>query len=260
MHKGALAYIVILVVLALIAVYTYYVNQNVFKKIYPTTTINSTTTTINNSKATTTITNKLMNTTNSTTTIISLSCLSKSNVVYIPNGNFSTGTYQYWVLNGTGFGNAPLNITYANENNLYYSQPWSNYNGTYFATTYRGGLALSPGNITSQPFLVTEPYLNFQLISPQNNNLYIEILENNTPVLIAHFNTYSGLNPSAAPTEFVNESLNLVPFLCQKVRIKVVANVVGSLINKNDYIAIGDIRLSKTPISSQNPLNITYFT
>jgi len=184
------------------------------------------------------------------TKIIKPACLpSNASIIYIPNGNFSTGTYEYWNTTGTGFGDAPLNLTQANKEGEYYEKPWSGYGNTNFAGgTFRGGFAIAPGNLTSSPFLVNDSYLNFKLISPYNYQIYIELLENQTPVLRAYFNTYNASGNINAQTTFVNASLPISEFMCHKLRIRIVAGYVGAGITQ--YIMATDFYLSNKEITT----------
>ena len=81
----------------------------------------------------------------------------------------------------------------------------------FFATTYTCGYETSPGNLTSSRFIVNPklPFLNFKVISPDKAHLYIEILENTTPKVIAHFNTYNLSIDSVSSSTFRNASLDL---------------------------------------------------
>ncbi len=219
----------------------------------------------NTSVTTNTITNTITNSSTSTNTIIktnsstnssitnstNLNCISPNATVPIANGNFATGTYERWNTTGLGFLNltgfpVPTNITFANANNDYYGQPWNNYTGTFFATTYRGGIVLNPGNLTSDPFQVREPYLNFKIISPRNALLYVQLMHDNKPFLVYHYNTLNasgGLNPQS---RFVSETIPLLNFVCQNVSVRVVAGVTGTVSNHYDFIAVGDFVQSKT--------------
>jgi len=239
MQKSILVFVVLF---AAIIVFTYF-------SYYARTSPHTTTTIPQNVTATTTI---AFNTTStSTTTIPQGSCLSTESRVPIFNGNFSTGTYIGWNQTGGGFGSVPFNLTYANERNVsaYYNHTWVGYNGTFFASTYHGGIGIQPGNLTSFPFKVIEPYLNFKIISPAQEQIYVEVVQNNTPVVVAHYNTNIAGNPY--PTSlFLNASIPLSLSLCQNVSINVVAQVVGGFTNSRNYIAIGDFYLSKTPVST----------
>ncbi|MCL4364886.1 MAG: hypothetical protein M1569_04155 [Candidatus Marsarchaeota archaeon] len=178
------------------------------------------------------------------------SCISSEPTASIPNGAFSNGTYGYWVTNGLGFGSAPTNIKYANGNRSYYGSPWAGYTGDYFASNFRGGTSVVSGNLTSDPFLVTEPYLNFKLISTQNNQLYVQILQNGTPRITTYFNTYAASNNVNATSTFVNASISLLPLLCKNIQIKVIGDTVGTLINQYNYIAVTGFYMSRHPAST----------
>ncbi len=174
------------------------------------------------------------------------------------NGNFSNGAYTGWNTTGKGFGNAPLNITIANSNgNLtcYEAVPWTNYVGTYFATTYTCGTSVSPGNLTSSPFYASKSFLNFRIISPGNNFIYVEILSNNTPYIIAHYDTFNISLGSNAQSTFRNASIPLVTVINKPIQIRVVAN---TQIQEN-AVSIGDFALSNRPIQDKGILtNLTF--
>ena len=195
--------------------------------------------TSNTSTASTTVTPQ------ASTTISS--CLSSLPTISITNGNFGTGTYYGWNVIGFGSSGVPANITKMNAEHAYYGTPWAGLSGNYFATTYNqaGGLALSTGNLTSDAFTVSEPYLNFQIISKYDQNLYVEILEGGTPVITAHYDTYVNANNYTQST-FKNVSIPLTPVLCRSISIRVVADVLSSPSTNYDYIAVGDFYLSNS--------------
>ncbi|MGC8676538.1 MAG: hypothetical protein ACP5T3_03450 [Candidatus Micrarchaeia archaeon] len=198
------------------------------------------------SNSTKTTTNTISNTTSTTTISALASCISGLQEVAIPNGNFSTGTYADWNITGYGFSSEPLNLTNANKNGGYYGAPWSNYgNNTFAATTFQKGLAVQPGNLTSKPFLVTEPFLNFKIVSSQNNDIYVEILHNGKPAIVAHYNTYAAPGNPNPQTTFENASIPLSTLLCQNVSIRVVFVATG--LSTTQYIAVTGFYLSKTP-------------
>jgi hypothetical protein len=166
-------------------------------------------------------------------------------VVYtkIYNGNFGNGQYTGWQVQGKGFGAAPTNITGANKEMCYQGQPWSNYNGTYFATTYVCGTSVAPGNLTSSTFIVepSTPFLNFRIVSPQDNNIYFELLRNNTAVVIAHFNTYNLSITYNSSSTFQNVTIPLTAYIGQQLKLKVVSTTL------QNYAAMGDFALAKRP-------------
>jgi len=176
---------------------------------------------------------------NSTTT-------APSGVVYtsVYNGNFSTGEYNGWNTTGTGFGSGPMSIAKANAEGCYQGAPWTGYNGSYFATTFNCGLSNSPGNLTSSMFIVNKPFLNFKIISPYSQNIYVEILKANVPVTIAHFNTYniSRFGNSSSYT-FRNASIPLISLAGDNVRIR----VVSLSLKHHNYIAVTGFKMSTLP-------------
>ncbi len=176
---------------------------------------------------------------------------------FIYNGDFGTGTYAGWNVTGAGFGTAPMNITHANKETCYIGQPWSGYNGTYFATTFTCGVSTAPGNVTSEPFVsnLTKPFLNFRIISPDDNHLYVEVLEGNVPRIVAHYDTYNSSLGSNASSTFRTASLALGRLNGKALRLRVVADTL----NQFRFIAIGDFALSRTP--AQQPgiiVNVSY--
>ena len=192
----------------------------------------------------------LQNSTVPTTSVYFSQCQSKNATEEIPNGNFSTGTYSEWIANGVGFGSAPFNLTHANAVGAYYGSPWRGYAGNFVATNYEGGTEIQVGNLTSRPFVVTEPYLNFRIVSPESNLDYIELLEGGKTSKY-WYDSYNVSGNTNATTTFVNASIPLLDttFFCQNVSIRIVADSPGasSILN---YIAAGDFYLSKTPNSA----------
>lgn len=165
------------------------------------------------------------------------------------NGNFSTGTYKGWNATGKAFGSAPLNLTYQNEQHDYYGAPWSGYNGTFMASTFQGFIS-GQGNLTSSPFLVTEPYLNFKIISAQNKGLYIEVLSGNSIFERVYFNTFNASVTSNYLTTYLNGSINLYPLLCQNASVRIVSDLQASISSRYSYISAGDFYLGPSPVQT----------
>jgi hypothetical protein len=190
----------------------------------------------------------------------------------IYNGNFTSGEYTGWNVTGGGFGTAPLNISKADSELCYSGMPWSNYVGDFFATTYTCGTDVAPGNITSQFFNVvpSTPFLNFRLISPANNYLYIELLRanfrkvgdtqeyiNSTPVLVAHYNTYNLTINTTSSSTFANVSIPLTCYTNEVLQLRVVAITE----QQGDYIAAGDFNLANMPLQQGGVgTNLTFIT
>ena len=163
------------------------------------------------------------------------------------NGDFVTGDFTGWNITNKGFANGPMNIVQANKERCYIGAPWTGYNGTFFATTFNCGLSNAPGNLTSSPFIVDEPFLNFRLVSPSDQYLYVEILLNGTPVIIAHYNTYNVTAFGATSSyTFRNATIPLISVAGKVVQVRVVADTL----KQHNYIAIGDFSLQSKPSST----------
>jgi hypothetical protein len=178
------------------------------------------------------------------------------NVIY--NGDFGSGQYNGWTLTNPGFGTAPLNITHADSKDCYLgNSTWNNYAGKFFATTYDCGISVAAGNLTSSPFYAnaTDPFLNFKIISPDNSGVYVEIMQNGTPGIIAHYNTLNkSLGAHDLASTFMNASIPLTSLAGKAVRIRVVSSIIG----QQPFVAVGDFVLSNRPVQQQGILtNIT---
>ncbi len=178
------------------------------------------------------------------------------NTVY--NGDFSSGQYTGWSRSDAGWGDAPLNVTFADKKGCYLNRTWSNYNGIFFATTYTCGTSVAPGNLTSSQFYVnaSSPFLNFKIISPYNSGMYVEILQGGAPKIIVHYNTFNMSFSIYASSTFSNASISLSTLVNKVVQIKVVSNLVNQ---PQNFIAVGDFALSDRPVQQQGIVtNITF--
>ena len=181
----------------------------------------------------------------STTTILqnqTFTCESENSTLPIGGGNFSTGTFYGWEVSGTGFGNAPLNLSTANNDGHYYTDKWSNSNYPFAATTFSNNKPMAPGSI-SFSYIPTLPYLNFQIFSPASKELYIKVVPSRGHSSVYYYNT---LNVTGNTTdEFEYASINMSALMCQKVTVEIVSNIsptVASsgivLSNQNLFIAV----------------------
>ncbi len=174
------------------------------------------------------------------------------------NGNFTNGLYTGWNETGVGFGSKPLNITYANQNptsGCYLGQKWANFVGSYVATTYSCGTQVSQGNLTSSIFYASKSFLNFKIISPGNNFIYVVILYNNTPYITVHYNTFNSSQGANASSTFRNASIPLVTVINKPIQVRVVAD---TQIPQN-FVAIGNFALSNKPLQDRGIVqNITF--
>ncbi len=109
MHKGVIAYVIILILLIVFAYYMYVSSKSAVKPTHVVTTIP-----LNTSSSSTTVTTTI----NSSLNKVAY-CLSSRPIVQLPNGNFSTGTYEDWNVTEYGFSSAPLNLTWANKKGAY---------------------------------------------------------------------------------------------------------------------------------------------
>jgi hypothetical protein len=178
---------------------------------------------------------------------------------FIYNGNFSNGAYTGWNVSGAGFGSAPLNLSYGQTSNTircYVGSPWTNIPGQYAASTYACGLQASPGNITSSPFLVADPFLNFKIISKPQANLYVEVMVGTAPAIIAVYNTYNVSLPGNSSSTFRNATIPLTTIAGKVARIKVVAGTP----TKQNFMTVGGFYLSGKPYATETtPTNLTFF-
>ncbi len=163
---------------------------------------------------------------------------------FVYNGNFSNGKYTGWNQTGKAFGTAPLNLTYANQNNCYINKPFTNYNGTYAASTYHCGTSVTFGNLTSSLFKVTAAYLNFKVISSQNNGLYVEVLSSaGKPITTAHYSTYNLSQANSTPSKFENASIPLFGLYGSDVRVR----IVSATLSTERFISATNFMMSNTP-------------
>lgn len=186
--------------------------------------------------STTTLHSNTISTTSSSTATTSIPinyCLSNASVVEGANWNFSEGTYYNWNLTGNAWGTGPINITKANNNGTYYTNPWADYATSFFATTFRKSQPIGTGNLTTT-FIVDKPTLYFSIISSGDPKIYVEIILNGTPVIVQHYNTGNGYYI------FNQESISLANYTCHTVQLRVVQQIGDT----QKFIAVGDFYLA----------------
>lgn len=94
----------------------------------------------------------------------------------LPNGNFETGDYSYWTVEELGFGSAPSDLIAANAERMYVGQPYTNFEGRYAASSFLPRRdAGARGTLTSDPFTISKPYLEFLVTGVENAQIYVEL-------------------------------------------------------------------------------------
>lgn len=239
--KGVIAFVIIL---AILGVGAYYISKGGFGIQHPVTIKTVSTIPANTTVHATTFSTTILTT--SLPPVNFTSCIAKTQNANINNGDFSSGNYSGWNVSGAAWGTKPLNITFANNNEEHYGSKWANYKGTFFATTYQVGTYIGSGNLTSHPFVATEPYINFRIVSSQQQQLYVQIFGNNKLFTTVHYDTFNTSLSGNYLSNFFNVSIGIAPILCQNVTINVVSGVANP--PRYDYIAVGDFYMSKRPM------------
>ncbi len=172
---------------------------------------------------------------------------------YVYDSNFSYGAYAGWIVDTNAFGQYPTNISQINNDSCFNMYNWTGLVGTYFATTASCYYPPMAGNLTSPYFTVTEPFLNFQVVSPKNTTSYIEILQNGTPEIKASFDTYAQ-GTGSYWYRFENVTIPISSLSGKVVQVRVVSSIVGvqpTIKTRerplSDFIAVADIHISNTP-------------
>jgi len=80
----------------------------------------------------------------------------------------------------------------------------------------------------------------------------VEILKNQTPVIVAHFNTYAVPGNTNGQSTFENASIFLGDLLCQNVSVRIVFLETGS--TTTNFVAVTGFYLSSKPVSAPNVL------
>ena len=127
-------------------------------------------------------------------------------------------------------------MIYVNANNLYLDTPYTNYKGRYAASSYLPQRdAGARGTLTSDPFTISKPYLEFLCTGMQNAQIYVELWVNGAPV--KHF------EPDNPSTDFERKSWDVSQWEGMSAQIKVVD---GSVSRPRGYIEVDDFYLTDT--------------
>lgn len=145
--------------------------------------------------------------------------------------DFEQATYGSWVTTGTAFGSGPAHGTLLNQ------QTVSGYQGTGLVNSYNGG-DVAVGTLTSPPFIITKPYLNF-LIGGGNypGQECINLLVSNVVVATATGANSETLTP---------QQWDVSGYLSQMAAIQIVDSTAGSW----GHILVDEITLSDTAFPS----------
>ena len=159
--------------------------------------------------------------------------------------DFEQPTYGAWVTTGTAFGSGPAQGTLPNQN------PVSGYDGSGLVNSYYG-TDTSIGNLTSPPFVITRPYLDF-LIGGGNSpgQECLNLIISNVIVKTA----------TGADSETLTaQQWDVSAYLGQTATLQIVDSATGSwghiLI---DEITLSDTKwpsLSRTVLLTNNLLNL----
>lgn len=145
--------------------------------------------------------------------------------------DFEGATYGRWVATGAAFGPGPAQGTLPNQ------QTVSGYDGSGLANSYYG-TDTAIGTLTSPPFVITQPYLNF-LIGGGNlpGQECLNLIISNVVVATA-----TGANSETlAPAQW-----NISAYLGQTATLQIVDSATGSW----GHILVDEIALSRTAYPS----------
>jgi fructan beta-fructosidase len=146
--------------------------------------------------------------------------------------DFEQPNYGAWVATGTAFGSGPAQGTLPNQ------QTVSGYQGSGLVNTYYGG-DTSTGTLTSPPFVITKPFINFLIggggIPGQE---CMNLIISNVVV-----KTATGANNEA----LVPQQWDVSAYLGQTAILQIVDSATGSW----GHINVDQITLSEIPLPSQ---------
>ncbi len=180
--------------------------------------------------------------------------------VSMVNPDFETGTYAGWNVTGSGWGSAPTSGSLANSQHLYYSVPYSGWQGTYFASSYQTGGRGAVGSLQSAPFTLDKKYLEFLAIGQDDAQLCVALkIEDETtyldcnalrasPNVIRLFQpTLSTVSPYSI---FKRVSWDVSAYKGKQATIQVIDNSVRSWIEVDDFRQADTS--SVTPVTAGN--------
>ncbi len=145
--------------------------------------------------------------------------------------DFEQPTYELWVTTGTAFGPGPAQGTLPNQN------PVSGYSGSGLVNSYYG-TDTSTGTLTSPPFIITKPFINFligggSIPGQECMNLII------SNVVVK---TATGGNSEALATQ----QWDVSAYLGQTARIQIVDSATGGW----GHVCVDQITFSDTALPS----------
>ncbi len=159
--------------------------------------------------------------------------------------DFEQPTYGTWIVTGTAFGPGPAQGTLPNQ------QTVSGYQGVGLVNSYYG-TDTSTGTLTSPPFVINRPYLNF-LIGGGNlpNQECLNLIVSNVVVKSATGANNEALSP---------QQWDLTAYLGQTARLQIIDSSTGGWGHINvDQIALSDVAvpsLSRTMLLTSSLLNL----
>ncbi|MDD5318049.1 MAG: hypothetical protein PHF51_04965 [Candidatus ainarchaeum sp.] len=153
---------------------------------------------------------------------------------YIPNGGFESGTYEHWTVSDDGFGTQPADMPQVNVQAMYLDTPYSNYQGSFAASSYLAQRDPGArGSLTSEPFTISKPYLEFLVTGMQHAQIYVELWVDGAPV--KHF------EPDNPSTRFQRVSWSVAQWVGRTGSIRVFD---GSVARPRGYVEVDDFYLT----------------
>jgi|GEM_PF-3126780 len=149
----------------------------------------------------------------------------------ILNGNFETGNYSNWRINGSAFGSRPSNISDALAIDYFRGVSNPNFEGKYWASSYlptsdRG----ATGTLTSDSFIINKPYLEFLYVGQLSSQVYVNLVSDG--VVIKH------LEPDNPVPSFKRFCWDVSGYLNRSATIKVVDESIRNYIEVDDFILL----------------------